>query len=329
MLKKCLTLLMMLGTLAIPAAAGIPPQVEPGMLAPPLSLKSINHGQVNLAEFGGHPVFVSFISTDQAAPSLSRSQIVFLKSIFEQYGSVGVKVLLIDAPSVDSRQPPEPESLFNFCYDWELDNIPLLRDAAKGSVAHRYGVRQLPTTFLVGEDGFMADRWDSLATTAQLAMALHESLRTSETTLKIIDDCSGAVLRRAIFPGLPPIRQLGEHIWVVEDQEPWKTGQAKTLRWVILRSESDYAQKRIRLLVTAKMHGIGEARTLLDVIADPLPDEEALLLTESLAASFAGVYLTTGTLTVQEAGCHELETRVFDDVSGLILTQGRMSISVK
>lgn len=326
-LKKYLAPWVILGFLGTPGAEMLP-RVEPGRVVPALKLESIAHGQVELAQFRGIPVFLSFISTDQKA-SLSRSQIVFLKSILNQYSSAGVKVFLIEASSVDSRPTAKQADLVNFTFDWELDSIPLLLDQPEDSAANRYGVRDLPTTFLVGAEGFLADRWDGLATTAQLAMALQQCLQTPATDQEALESCSGEGMRRAVFPGLPPAIRLNDCIWLVQDEKPWKVGQAKTLRWVVLRPEIKIARGKIKLLVTERIHDDGESRKLIDEVVDPLPESEALPLTESLAGSFTGVYLQTGTAAFLRAGCHEVEVRVVDYNSGSILSQGDMSVSVE
>jgi hypothetical protein len=300
------------------AEAAMSQAAEPGILAHPFKLESIHHGVIDLAELKGSPVLLSFISTGPEA-SLSRSQIVFLKSIHTQFGSLGVRLLLIDA----SRGAATLDDLVNFTYDWELGNIPLLSDSDGDIVANLYAVRKLPTTLLVSADGFVVDRWDGLANAAQLAMAVHRCLRPQKL---VSDGCSGVVLRRALFPGLPPVRSLSEHIWVVEDEEPWEKSQTKTLRWVVLRPGSDEPTK-IRILVTSNMQG--ETRSLLDKEIDPLSKQEAQRMIESTAQSFAAVYLITASVNLQEEGCHELKAKVFESSSGSLLSQGQMGIYVR
>jgi peroxiredoxin len=315
-LKRLFSLLIILECSGL-AATQMPQKVEPGMRVPSLSLKSVGHGQIDLAELRGQPLLVSFISTAQES-SLSRSQIVFLKSIFTQHRSAGVRVLLVDAPSVDSREVAGEDHLMNFSYDWALESIPLLQDTVEDSVAQRYGVRGLPTTFLINTGGLLADRWDGLATTAQLEFALQRCLRPVKA-----DDCEGSEVLRAVFPGLPPARRLSEHIWVIEDGKPWTAGRPKTLRWVVL---SAGGAGKLRLFVTERVTGAHDSRVLIEEVLDPLPESEAGPMTSSLAGSYTGVYLATTAATLLGKGCHEVEARIVDYVSGSILSEGQMSI---
>jgi peroxiredoxin len=149
--------------------------VEAGMSAPEFSLSSAQGDAYHLADLQGQVVVLSFINTrplddSLSTPDLSRSQIVFLKSIAQQYAAQGVQVLLADATALVYGEPPDQNALRNFVYNWDIETIPLLMD--KGTVAQAYGVSQVPTTFLITPDGRVTQRWDGVATAAHFALAV-------------------------------------------------------------------------------------------------------------------------------------------------------------
>lgn len=147
----------------------------PGSMAPDFLLRSTLGAGVHLAGPQGYAALVSFLST-QSGISLvkadrSRSQIVFLKGMKDRYNANGLRILIVDASAVDSGHDPEPSSLINFTYDWELEDIPVLRDDRR-SAAKAYDVKRLPTTLAIDPDGRITARWDGLVTAAGLEFAL-------------------------------------------------------------------------------------------------------------------------------------------------------------
>jgi hypothetical protein len=97
--------------------------------------------------------------------NLSHSQVVFLKSLYEQYAATGLQVVLVAASQF-------PGDLLNMTYNWRLDALPLLVDDTAGSVARLYGIGQAPATLLIGADGRILQRWDTLALPFQLGASL-------------------------------------------------------------------------------------------------------------------------------------------------------------
>jgi hypothetical protein len=102
----------------------------------------------------------------------SRSQVVFLRSMEQQYGSAGVTFLLVDASVVHDRRPLDSAKLRRLSYIWDLEHFSLLMDTATGATAREYGISRLPTTLLIGADGRVVHRWDGFASAAQLSSAL-------------------------------------------------------------------------------------------------------------------------------------------------------------
>ena len=148
---------------------------QPEVPAPGFSLEAVQGGNYSLADLEGHAALLAFLNT-QADPMTStrdgsRSQLVFLRSIAQQYGSQGVLVLIVDASHLQAGGGPNLEDLGNFVYNWQLDTIPVLVDP-DGATTQAYEVSQTPTTFLIAADGLIAQRWDGFAAAPLLAFAL-------------------------------------------------------------------------------------------------------------------------------------------------------------
>jgi len=88
-----------------------------------------------------------------------------------QYARKGLRALAVDASLPRTGQEPSADALLNTIYDWNMQSLPLLRDAG-ARVAHRYGARRAPATFLIAPDGRVLRRWDGLALAQQLDQAI-------------------------------------------------------------------------------------------------------------------------------------------------------------
>jgi hypothetical protein len=124
------------------------------MLAPNFRLPAVKGGVYHLTNLKGQVVLMSFVNARPTDASLSkgdtsRSQIVFLKSIEEQYGPKGVQILIVDATAVEGRQQLSSDELLNYSYDWVLAPIQVLMDADSAATARDYGILKLPTTILI------------------------------------------------------------------------------------------------------------------------------------------------------------------------------------
>jgi hypothetical protein len=152
--------------------------VEMEKLAPGFKLKTAEGVVYRLKDLREQVVILSFLNT-QAEGSvsngdMSRSQIVFLRSMAEQYGPKGVRILIVDATPLVLGQPTSQDALINYSFDWHLEGIPVLMDGRKSPTARIYGVTQVPTTFLIDGEGMVQRCWTGFAPAQDLAFALQE-----------------------------------------------------------------------------------------------------------------------------------------------------------
>src|SRR6266536_206639 len=149
------------------------PQVEAGASGPALAGRAVRGGEVSLGGLRGHVVLVSFLnSRAEATPEgdPSRAQIVFLRSMWTQHARFGLRVIVVDAAELAGAGKPSRSELVNDTYDWNLSpGIDLVPD--DGSLANRFAVEEVPTTFLIGPDGAVRQRWDGFVRAAQLVRA--------------------------------------------------------------------------------------------------------------------------------------------------------------
>jgi hypothetical protein len=149
-------------------------QVGAGRDAPTLAAEAVRGGSVSIDRLRGHVVLLSFLNsraeaTAEADPS--RAQVVFLRSMERQHGRFGLRVIIVDAAELVGAGQPSRNDLVNYTYDWDLDPaIAVLGD--DGTFASRFGVDDAPTTFLIGSDGVVRERWDGFAPAARLDLAI-------------------------------------------------------------------------------------------------------------------------------------------------------------
>ena len=152
-----------------------PKMLESGSSAPDFELQAIRGSTYRLSDLTGQVVLLSFINTQAEATSTtadpSRAQIVFLKSMQEQYGTKGLVVIIIDAARIVTGSHPGADQLINFTYDWQLDRV-LVLDDPNSTAARSYTVTSTPTTFLIDAEGIVQQRWDGFASASELALSI-------------------------------------------------------------------------------------------------------------------------------------------------------------
>lgn len=152
------------------------PRLEVGGAAPPLAGTAVRGGQVSPERLRGHVVLLSFLNSRAQATTggdPSRAQVVFLRSMQRQHARFGLRVVVVDAAELAGAGRPSRNDLVNYTYDWNLDPaIAVLPD--DGSLARRFAVEHIPTTFLIGRGGVVRERWNGFVTAAKLDLAIRE-----------------------------------------------------------------------------------------------------------------------------------------------------------
>ena len=157
---------------------------ERGALVDPeecrLELADVFGESRRVCEWYGNPVMLSFLVIPQAGANdedadRSRSQVVVLRSVKEQYGSQGLMVVVVDASAAALGDPTNPEFLLNVFYDWDLAAMTLLVDHTKEAVSG-FGVSRFPTTLLLDRRHQVARRWDGFVPAVHLVSATKQVL---------------------------------------------------------------------------------------------------------------------------------------------------------
>jgi peroxiredoxin len=314
--------------------------LEPGAAAPDFSLLAVRGGSFQLADFPGQAVLLSFINTQAEATSAtsdpSRAQIVFLKSMQEQYGTKGLVVWIIDAARIATGKQPTQDQLINFTYDWQLEDIPVLDDQTS-SVARSYGVESTPVSFLIGADGVIQQRWDGFASASQLALSIeelvgapaHRQVDTAESPATLpAATCPDETQPRAKFAGAGLARPLSEELWVVDGGRPWGTGASFPLQWILLDIQNLTQEAPIHIEV------IGQYTDTQQIV--PLSDGSMELLATDVASGLlAGetnpptVYSLVTTVFLERPGCLEIRAVVTREGSTVPLYHGSLVISAR
>jgi hypothetical protein len=177
--RKLLLALVSAAIVAVPLALLLDeqeqqPPAEVGEPVPALVGSAVRGGEVSLERLRGHVVLLSFLnSRGEATPAgdPSRAQIVFLRSMQTQHARFGLRVIVVDAAELAGAGRPSRNDLVNYTYDWNLDPaIAVLGD--DGTRARRFAVEQAPTTFLIGPDGVVHERWDGFVPAAELDLSI-------------------------------------------------------------------------------------------------------------------------------------------------------------
>ena len=110
--------------------------------APSFGLKDLNGEEVKLKDHRGKIVFLNFWAT-WCLPCLK--EIESMKELYTEFKDRGFIILAVDYKD-------GTEKVRAFQEEFKL-NFPVLLDS-DGSVASRYGVRLLPTTYLIDREGY-------------------------------------------------------------------------------------------------------------------------------------------------------------------------------
>jgi peroxiredoxin len=314
--------------------------LEPGTAAPNFSLPKVRGGSFQLADILGQVVLLSFINTQAEASSAtadpSRAQIVFLKSMQEQYGPKGLVALIVDATRIATGKQPSQDQLINFTYDWQLEDIRVLNDS-DGSVARSYAVKSTPVTFLIGADGVIQQRWDGFASASQLALSIealvgapaHRQADTAESpATSSAAICPDETQPQAKFAGVGLARPLSEELWVVDGGGPWRAGAAFPLQWILVDKQNLTEQMLLHIQV------FGEYIDTQQIF--PLSDESMELLATDVASGLLSgdttpptMYSLVTTIFLERPGCLEIRAVVTREETTVPLYQGSLVVSAQ
>ncbi len=139
--------------------------------APDFTLRDLNGKTVQLRDFRGKVVFLNFFAT-WCVPC--RLEMPAMDRLYQSNKDKGLLVLALDL-----REGVKP--VRSFLRELKV-SFPALLDE-DGTVAFMYGVRPLPTTYLVGRDGnllwraYGAREWDSAEARQYFAQVLADGKR--------------------------------------------------------------------------------------------------------------------------------------------------------
>ena len=144
---KLLVLLLILGgAIFLAWRMRQPHPVDIGETAPDFTLPTLNRGPLSLHDFGRQVVVLNFWAT-WCPPCVEETP--GLEKFAEEMRSQGVTVVSV---SVDE----DVKALENFAAQQHL-SFPILRDPDR-SLAHHYGTFQFPETYLIDQEGRVAEK---------------------------------------------------------------------------------------------------------------------------------------------------------------------------
>jgi hypothetical protein len=113
---------------------------------------------------------VSFLNlANSGDENPSRSQVVVLESMLNQYGSKGLNVFAIAGPGVAS------DSIENCSHDWNAENIRFLADP-ESKTAKSLAVSERPATLLISPEGRELGRWEGFTSAVEIELRLRSLL---------------------------------------------------------------------------------------------------------------------------------------------------------
>ena len=125
------------------AQAGPPPNPKEGFTAPDFTLDLLGGGEITLSELQGNPVVLNLWAT-WCGPC--REEMPAIENVYRSYKGLGLTVIGLNLTSQDSEQ-----AVFDFVQELDL-TFPIALDR-DGSVAKRYQLMGLPTTYFIDSQG--------------------------------------------------------------------------------------------------------------------------------------------------------------------------------
>jgi hypothetical protein len=144
--------------------------------------EKITGKKILTGDLTGGLILISFTSAYDQLKSekfdANAIQFNFLDGMLRQYGDLGLRILMInEVEATGSRR--NKEKWLNYVWDHQSDKITWIHDDSKGTLAGKFGVSQVPSTFLLSSDGKILKSWNQLALPAQTAVAIENTITAS------------------------------------------------------------------------------------------------------------------------------------------------------
>lgn len=324
-----------------------------GAPAPDFELENVRGGKLKLSDLRGKPVLLSFIQVHETRHAdlaqETRRQVNFVRSMHAQYATKGLQVILVDSAYVKTGRFSERSPQINFTYDWMLDRnrivtaegveegrvgtIPLLADTPEKRVAEAYGVKIIPTTFLIDGRGVVRQRWDNVVLTHQMAFAIEALIGAPEyreaqagggSPFPPVDTSPESTPGQSKFHGFGLVRPLSDRIWLVDGGCVWPSNEPFPVNWIVLYDKP----AALKIKVTASPAGGGEDQVLVDKPLERLPEAEAKKLLTNFPGLEEEVYFLHGPATLPGPGRYEISAAVYETEGQPLLT-GTASIQAR
>lgn len=120
--------------------------VKPGDAAPNFQLTTLDGKTVELSDYRGKGVFLNFWAT-YCPPC--KEEMPYMDNLYKEFKDKGIEIL-----AVNVGEPPLTAQKFVERYDL---SFPILMDERE-EVYKAYGVKPIPSTFLIDKDGKVIDR---------------------------------------------------------------------------------------------------------------------------------------------------------------------------
>lgn len=300
----------------------VKPIIRVGAVAPSFNAYTINGKEINLNDFRGSNVLLSFIDMQHFnkldSSQETRAQLAFIKSIYWQYPKDHLKIILVDASVLKTGKITSKKKLINFIWDNQLNKISILSGKIGEKIAEKYSIHILPTIFLVDPDGHISQIWENVALSSQLMLALHEPAMEKvqgHTDKKIVHWDTHA---EAIFPGFVAARPLSDKIWLVDGGSCWKRNYYP-VRLLVLNDQAS----RIKLIMINKTRD----KIILNTVLRQLPKDECKTLLNNMPEMHAGISSVMLPASLKNSGKYILKAEVFNNKNKLFLT-GEAHITV-
>jgi hypothetical protein len=142
-------------------------------------VEEISGKKILTGDLTGGLLLVSFTNAYDQLKSeeydVNAIQFNFLDGMLRQYGDQGLQILMINEVEATGSSRNE-ETWLNYVWDHQSGKITWINDDSKGTLAGKFGVSQVPSTFLIASDGRILKSWNQLALPAQTAFAIENEL---------------------------------------------------------------------------------------------------------------------------------------------------------